>query len=54
MVRESENSLDIPAAWKIVQLSDIASITPSNVDKKIRPNEIYIKLCNYMDVYSND
>jgi type I restriction enzyme S subunit len=33
---------------------DIADICVSNVDKKVLASEKRVKLCNYMDVYSND
>jgi type I restriction enzyme S subunit len=39
--------------WPSKKLVDIADICVSNVDKKSRPTEIPVKLCNYMDVYSN-
>jgi len=39
--------------WKTALLGDTTEIVLSNIDKKIYPNEISIKLCNYMDVYSN-
>jgi type I restriction enzyme S subunit len=41
-------------SWPKRKLRDIAAIRVSNVDKKKHPNEIPVKLCNYMDVYSND
>lgn len=34
-------------------LGTIADIRVSNVDKKVDPAEVPVKLCNYMDVYSN-
>ncbi len=40
--------------WPTRTLSDIADIRVSNVDKKIFPTELPVKLCNYMDVYAND
>lgn len=39
--------------WKSVNLSDIADVFPSNVDKLISSKELPVVLCNYMDVYSN-
>ena len=36
------------------QLSEVAEIRASNVDKKTNPGEQAVCLCNYMDVYSND
>jgi type I restriction enzyme, S subunit len=40
--------------WRLMPLSEIAQIRVSNVDKKSRAFEQPVKLCNYMDVYSND
>jgi type I restriction enzyme S subunit len=40
--------------WKTARLSEIADVRVSNVDKKSLPHEPAVKLCNYMDVYSND
>ena len=34
-------------------LKDIAQIDISSVDKKVKENEISIKLCNFTDVYNN-
>jgi len=39
--------------WPIKRLCDIAEIRVSNVDKKTSAAEQPVKLCNYMDVYSN-
>lgn len=44
----------IPVEWKVSPLSEFADIRVSNVDKKIYKAETTIKLCNYMDVYTND
>lgn len=41
-------------AWPTQQLRDLAEIRISNVDKKTLLGEQPIKLCNYMDVYSNE
>lgn len=35
-------------------LYEIVDIRVSNVDKKIYPDKSIVKLCNYMDAYSND
>ncbi len=40
--------------WDNNKLSDLVDIRVSNVDKKIYPNKKKVKLCNYMDAYSND
>ena len=39
--------------WRKVALNDVIELTLSSVDKKSKPNEHAVKLCNYMDVYSN-
>jgi type I restriction enzyme S subunit len=36
------------------KLRDLAEIRVSNVDKKVHASEKPVKLCNYMDVYSNE
>ena len=46
--------LNLPKGWRLVPLNRVADIIPSNVDKKIYAHELPIRLCNYMDVYSND
>ena len=40
--------------WPICKLSDVADVRVSNVDKKTSNAETPVKLCNYMDVYTND
>lgn len=40
--------------WKVVPLRDVADIRVSNVDKRTLHSELPVRLCNYMDVYSND
>ena len=40
--------------WDVKKLRDLADIRVSNVDKKIYPSERPVKLCNYMDVYTNE
>lgn len=40
--------------WRTESLASVAEIRSSNVDKKANPGEEEIRLCNYMDVYSND
>lgn len=37
--------------WKDSLLSEVVSISPSNVDKVIHPHERQVLLCNYMDAY---
>ena len=43
----------IPAGWKTTKVSDVASVTFSNVDKKVYEDQETVLLCNYMDVYRN-
>lgn len=40
--------------WGTVTLADIADIRFSNVDKKSLAGEKSVRLCNYMDAYSNN
>jgi type I restriction enzyme, S subunit len=40
--------------WPTAKLRNLAEVRVSNVDKKTRPTERCVRLCNYMDVYSND
>ena len=45
---------EIPAHWEVRRLKTLASIQPSNVDKKSKEGEVPVRLCNYVDVYYND
>jgi type I restriction enzyme, S subunit len=40
--------------WQIYSLAELADIRISNVDKKSKPGENSVLLCNYMNVYPND
>ena len=40
-------------AWREVMLRECADLTLSSVDKKSKPNERPVMLCNYTDVYKN-
>lgn len=40
--------------WHRVALSEVASLQLSSVDKKSKPDEQRVRLCNYTDVYNND
>lgn len=40
--------------WVTAPLWELADIRVSNVDKKSLPSEHPVRLCNYMDVYSNN
>jgi len=44
----------IPKKWGVKELSKIADVLSSNVDKKSLPVEKKVRLCNYMDVYNNE
>ena len=48
MIREGKNE-----EWREMTLGDIADFTISNVDKKTKPSETPVRLCNYTDVYYN-
>ena len=39
--------------WLTVPLGQVTELTLSSVDKKTKPDECPVLLCNYMDVYSN-
>ena len=41
-------------SWRAVPLSDVADLTLSSVDKKSKPGERPVRLCNYTDVYKHD
>jgi len=45
---------EVPEHWEVSRLKRIASVFPSNVDKKTYPDELPVKLCNYTDVYYHD
>jgi type I restriction enzyme S subunit len=40
--------------WETKQLRELSDIRVSNVDKKFYAREKPVKLCNYMDVYTNE
>lgn len=40
--------------WLVSRLHAVADVRVSNVDKKFHTTETPVKLCNYMDVYTND
>jgi type I restriction enzyme S subunit len=44
---------NLPDTWQRKFLSEIAEIRPSSVDKIVVKGEVPIRLCNYMDAYSN-
>ena len=45
---------DIPTHWGIKKLKFLATVQPSNVDKKTVEGEEPVILCNYTDVYKNE
>lgn len=45
---------EIPAHWEVRQLKRVSEMLVSNIDKHTKPNEISVRLCNYVDVYKND
>ncbi|MCK5015275.1 MAG: restriction endonuclease subunit S [Candidatus Omnitrophica bacterium] len=45
---------EVPEGWEVRKLKHIASVKPSNVDKKTVNGEHPVRLCNYVDVYYND
>ena len=45
---------NVPSGWKVKRLKQVASVFPSNVDKKSYEDEPPVRLCNYTDVYYND
>ena len=47
-------ALSIPSHWATQRLKEVASVRPSNVDKKAVEGERAVRLCNYVDVYKND
>ena len=48
-----ETRPDSRRSWLTVPLGQVAELTLSSVDKKTKPDECPVLLCNYMDVYSN-
>ena len=45
---------EMPEHWDSKRLKYVASVQPSNVDKKTIEGELPVLLCNYMDVYKNE
>ena len=44
---------EIPEGWQLRAIDDVATVLLSNVDKKSVAGQPAVRLCNYMDVYSN-
>jgi type I restriction enzyme, S subunit len=45
---------EVPAHWALRRVKHIATISPSNVDKKKYDGQKKVRLANYVDVYKND
>ena len=45
---------EIPEGWEVRKLKQVTSIMISNVDKKSKPNEEEVLICNYNEVYNNE
>ena len=45
---------EIPKNWNCSKIKHIADVKISNVDKKSKPSEPDVLLCNYTDVYNNE
>lgn len=44
----------MPEGWQVGRLKNVSTIKSSNVDKKSYPDQMPVRLCNYVDVYYND
>ena len=57
-VQMKETGLDwypeVPSHWELRRVKHIATISPSNVDKKRYDGQEEVRLANYVDVYYND
>jgi type I restriction enzyme S subunit len=42
------------AEWEVKRLGEVGEISSAGVDKKIRPDEVPVRLVNYLDVYHKD
>jgi type I restriction enzyme S subunit len=45
---------DFHGEWEVKRLGDVGEISSAGVDKKIRLNEVSVRLVNYLDVYHKD
>ena len=50
--RQSSSTFERRGNWQTVTLGQVTELTLSSVDKKTKPHEQEVLLCNYMDVYS--
>lgn len=44
----------IPKHWEVRRLRNVVEMRVSNVDKHVKSDEIFVRLCNYVDVYKNE
>lgn len=44
----------MPKGWEIKKLRHVTEMIVSNVDKLTSPDELPVRLCNYVDVYKNE
>lgn len=49
----AKEKIDLPDDWDFRRLKEVASVRPSNIDKKSSEDEGDVDLCNYTDVYNN-
>ena len=49
---QSQTSQGFNAKWKTKRLEEIGEISGAGVDKKVIPNEVPVRLVNYLDVYN--
>ncbi len=45
---------DIPAHWEVRKIKQTTNLIVSNVDKHTFPEELPVRLCNYVDIYKNE
>lgn len=45
---------DVPVHWEACRMANVAELRVSNVDKHVLPDEVPVRLCNYVDVYRHD
>ncbi len=45
---------DIPEHWEMRRLRHACEMRVSNVDKHIKPSEVSVRLCNYVEVYKQE
>ena len=45
---------DVPEHWEVKRLKYVTSYQTSSIDKKVEPEQIPVRLCNYTDVYYQD